>query len=106
MTWFKKERSPLANTKEEEKTVRTEGLFTKCEGCRAFIWKKDLDANERVCPKCNYHFKISAAERLQLLFDEGVYHTFDGDLISTDPLQFVDREPYAQRLVAARSSTG
>jgi acetyl-CoA carboxylase carboxyl transferase subunit beta len=61
MSWFKKEKSPLAITKEEEKTVHTEGVFTKCESCRAFIWKKDLEANDKVCPKCGYHFKISAA---------------------------------------------
>jgi len=106
MTWFKKEKNPLQNTREEDRTVRTEGLFTKCEGCRAFIWKKDLDANDKVCPKCNYHMKISAAERLQILFDDGIYNTFDRDLISPDPLQFVDRVPYRQKLIEARAATG
>ncbi len=106
MTWFKKEKNPIANTKEEEKTVRTEGLFTKCDNCRAFIWKKDLEANEKVCPKCGYHFRINAAERLAMLFDDHTYQVIDNHLTSPDPLNFVDREPYAQRLVAARNATG
>ena len=106
MTWFKKEKSPLANTKEEEKTVRTEGLFTKCNGCKAFIFKKDLDANARVCPKCSYHFRLNATERLEMLFDDHTYQVFDNHLISPDPLKFVDREPYGKKLVSARASTG
>ena len=105
MAWFKKEKSPLAVTREEDKTVRTEGLFTKCENCRGIIWKKDLDANDQVCPKCNYHFKIGALARLGLLFDEGAFKTLNADLISPDPLRFVDRQPYAQKLQAARHST-
>jgi acetyl-CoA carboxylase carboxyl transferase subunit beta len=106
MPWFKKEKSPLHSPKEEEKTVRTEGLFTKCDNCRAFIWKKDLDANEKVCPKCNHHFKVSARERLRMLFDEGIFQTFDDDLVSTDPLKFSDQQPYIQKLAAARHLTG
>ena len=106
MSWFKKERNPIANTRDEERTVRTEGLFTKCEGCGAFIWKKDLDANAKVCPKCGYHFRIRASERLQMLFDSGTYEALDNNLFSTDPLKFVDREPYSKKLAAARSATG
>jgi acetyl-CoA carboxylase carboxyl transferase subunit beta len=105
MAWFKKEKSPLTVTREEDKTVRTEGLFTKCENCRGIIWKKDLEANDQVCPKCNYHFKIGALVRLGLLFDEGAFQTFDDDLVSPDPLRFVDRQPYAQKLESARRAT-
>ena len=106
MTWFKKEKSTIATTKEEDKTVRTEGLFVKCDGCRAFIYKKDLDANEKVCPKCGYHYRLNSAERLEMLFDDRAYKVLDQHLISTDPLQFVDREPYAERLAAAQNATG
>jgi acetyl-CoA carboxylase carboxyl transferase subunit beta len=106
MTWFQKEKSTIATTKEEDKTVRTEGLFIKCDGCRAFIYKKDLDANEKVCPKCGHHYRLNSAERLEMLFDDRTYKVFDRHLISTDPLEFVDREPYAERLVAARNATG
>lgn len=96
----------MASTKEADKTVRTEGLWTKCAGCRAIIWKKDLDANEHVCPKCDYHFRLPARQRLQCLFDEGKFETFDGGLFSPDPLGFVDRNPYARKLESARKSTG
>jgi acetyl-CoA carboxylase carboxyl transferase subunit beta len=106
MTWFKKQKSPLpVSPKDEDKTIRTEGLFTKCEGCGAIIWKKDLDANERVCPKCNYHARIGAQVRLGMLFDEGKYEVYDQNLVSTDPLKFIDRQPYAQKLAAARAAT-
>ena len=106
MDWFKKEKSPIANTKEEEKTVRTEGLFTKCDNCQALIWKKDLDANAKVCPKCGHHSRINSKERLEMLFDDHAYQMLDQQLISTDPLNFVDREPYLKRLEAARKATG
>jgi acetyl-CoA carboxylase carboxyl transferase subunit beta len=106
MAWFKKQKSPLpASPKDEDKTIRTEGLFRKCEGCRAIIWKKDLDANEQVCPKCNYHAKIEARDRLRMLFDDGVYEMQDQNLVSTDPLHFVDRQPYSKKLAAAREAT-
>jgi acetyl-CoA carboxylase carboxyl transferase subunit beta len=106
MNWFRKEKITGANIKEEEKTVKTEGLFAKCDGCRAYLYKKDLDANEKVCPKCNYHFRLSATERLEMLFDDKAYQIVDGDLVSPDPLQFVDREPYSKRLEEARKTTG
>ncbi len=105
MAWFKKQNSPLPASKEEDKTVRTEGLFTKCEGCRVIIWKKDLEANDRVCPKCNYHAKIGARDRLRILFDDGAYEMQDQNIISTDPLKFTDRQPYAQKLLSARAAT-
>jgi acetyl-CoA carboxylase carboxyl transferase subunit beta len=106
MSWFKKEKTAITNTPEEEKTVRTEGLFTKCEGCRAAIYRKDLDANEKVCPKCGYHFRLNSAERLEKLFDDKAYKALDQHLISPDPLKFVDRVPYAKRLEEARQETG
>jgi acetyl-CoA carboxylase carboxyl transferase subunit beta len=106
MTWFKKEKNEISNTKDEEKTVRTEGVFTKCDNCRAFIYTKDLESNLKVCPKCSFHFRIYSAERLEMLFDGRTYEVIDNHLISPDPLQFVDREPYTQRLADARRSTG
>ncbi len=107
MTWFKKDKSsPLAPVKEGDKTVRTEGLWTKCEGCRAAIWKKDLETNDKVCPKCRYHFKVHALERLQMLYDDGIFETLDTDLFSPDPLAFSDRQPYSAKLAAARKTTG
>jgi acetyl-CoA carboxylase carboxyl transferase subunit beta len=85
--------------------VRTEGLWTKCLGCRAVIFKADLEANLNVCPKCQHHFKIGARQRLDLLLEPG-YELVDGGLRSTDPLNFTDVKPYKQRLIAAQEATG
>src|SRR5436853_4784537 len=104
MTWFKRTSSDIEAP--EVKGVRTEGLWIKCEGCRQVIWKKDLDANLNVCPKCEKHFRIDAATRLDILFDEGEYNTFDDELASNDPLHFVDTKPYSQRLKQAQENTG
>ncbi len=104
MTWFRKDRKPLATT--PEKRVRTEGLWTKCEGCRNIIWKKDLEANLQVCPRCNQHFRLDARSRLQHLLDEGKYVERDATLTSTDPLDFTDVKPYRERLKKAQQATG
>ena len=68
MAWFKREKKPIENpTPVDERRVRTEGLWTKCNSCGAIIWKKDLEANWEVCPKCDYHFRLGARRRLDLL---------------------------------------
>ena len=104
MAWFKRESSEIQAN--EEKRVRTEGLWVKCEGCRQIIWKKDLEENLNVCPKCEKHFRIDARTRLALLLDENQYEMFDGNLSSTDPLKFVDLKPYSSRLRQAQHDTG
>jgi acetyl-CoA carboxylase carboxyl transferase subunit beta len=104
MAWFKRESGEL-NTS-GTKTVRTEGLWVKCENCRQIIWKKDLEDNLNVCPKCDKHFRIDARTRLALLLDDNEYETFDGNLSSTDPLKFVDLKPYSSRLKQAQHDTG
>ena len=86
--------------------IRTEGLWTKCEGCRQIIWKKDLEASWQVCPKCQYHFRLDARARLRLLLDEERWSEFDGRIESTDPLKFVDLKPYDARLATAQKATG
>jgi len=110
MTWFKRESSEIEAS--GEKKVRTEGLWVKCDGCRQVIWKKDLDQNFNVCPKCQRHFRIDARTRLALLLDnvnledDSGYSVFDIDLASTDPLKFVDVRAYSERLRQTQSSTG
>jgi len=104
MTWFKRESQELDTS--GEKTVKTEGLWVKCEGCSQIIWKKDLEENLHVCPKCQRHFRISARTRLAQLFDDGKYTMEDINVVSTDPLEFTDLKPYAARLKAARALTG
>ena len=108
MSWFKRENTELET--QPEKRVRTEGLWVKCEGCRQVIWKKDLDQNWNVCPKCERHFRIDARTRLALLLDNGEstdgFNVEDENLASTDPLKFVDVRAYADRLRQTQSSTG
>ena len=104
MAWFKREAGELDTS--GEKKVRTEGLWVKCEGCRQIIWKKDLEDNLQVCPKCDKHFRIDARTRLAQLLDDNRYDTFADNLSSTDPLQFSDLKSYSSRLEAAQAETG
>jgi acetyl-CoA carboxylase carboxyl transferase subunit beta len=112
MSWFKRENGeyesasgPEGGADATERTVRTEGLWIKCVGCRAVIWKADLEANLNVCPKCQHHFKIGARQRIALLLEPG-YELVDGGLRSTDPLNFTDVKSYKQRLRKAQETTG
>jgi len=104
VSWFKRESSELQSS--DEKRVRTEGLWVKCDGCRQIIWKKDLEENLNVCPKCEWHFRIDAAARLALLLDDGKFQVRDENLASTDPLKFSDTRPYKNRLLKSQDSTG
>ena len=104
MAWFKRESAELDTS--GEKKVRTEGLWVKCENCRQIIWKKDLEDNMNVCPKCDKHFRIDARARLALLMDENEYEILDANISSTDPLKFVDLKPYSSRLKQAQKDTG
>jgi acetyl-CoA carboxylase carboxyl transferase subunit beta len=107
MSWFKRENGDVdpAGENSREKSVRTEGLWIKCAGCRQTIWKAELEANLNVCPKCQTHFKMGARERIDLLLDPG-YELVDLNLVSTDPLKFSDIRPYRERLKKAQQQTG
>jgi acetyl-CoA carboxylase carboxyl transferase subunit beta len=107
MAWFTRQKPSLESgpASGEEKNVRTEGLWQKCEACGQIIWRKGAEDNLSVCPKCGHHFRIGAAERLQQLFDEGQYEVHDAGLHSSDPLRFVDSKPYSQRLEEMQNAT-
>jgi acetyl-CoA carboxylase carboxyl transferase subunit beta len=112
MSWFKRddgENDPRPSGPDPsdsgERSVRTEGLWIKCLGCRAIIFKADLEANLNVCPKCQHHFKIGARQRIDLLLEPG-YELVDGGLRSTDPLNFTDVKSYKARLRKAQETTG
>jgi acetyl-CoA carboxylase carboxyl transferase subunit beta len=108
MSWFTRDKADdekLPTLGNGERKVRTEGLWQKCEGCRQIIWKKDLEANWNVCPKCGAHSRIDAVTRLKLLIDGGEYTRFDTGLRSSDPLGFVDSKPYSERLRAMQQAT-
>lgn len=85
--------------------MRTEGLWLKCDSCRQIIWRKALEENLHVCPKCEFHFKVDAATRLKQLFDGAAWQEYDRGLSSTDPLGFVDQRPYKERLAAMKKAT-
>jgi acetyl-CoA carboxylase carboxyl transferase subunit beta len=109
MAWFKRQTEKIGElAPPEERTVKTEGIFIKCEkdDCGATIYRKDLKENLNVCPNCGYHFRLTARERLQMLFDESKYQERDADISPTDPLNFVDKAPYVERLKKAQKETG
>jgi acetyl-CoA carboxylase carboxyl transferase subunit beta len=105
MAWFKKTRKPRSVAPEKSSRV-PEGLWVKCPRCAQIIYNKDLAASQMVCPKCAFHHRLNAAERLRTLFDDGVWEEFDRHLMSTDPLKFVDTRPYRDRLLASVAATG
>src|SRR5450432_429799 len=106
MSWFKRDKKSIDQaTPPEERRVRTEGLWVKCESCRAIVFRKDLEENHLVCPKCQYHFRMNATQRLELLLD-GRWTEHDAGMVSTDPLKFVDNKAYAKRIKDAQKKLG
>jgi acetyl-CoA carboxylase carboxyl transferase subunit beta len=108
MAWFrrKKDDTPTPPLPNEERTVKTEGLFIKCVQCNETLFKTQLEENQQVCPKCEHHFKIDARTRLQFLFDDGQYTEFDQGFASNDPLKFFDTKPYIDRLKQTQKALG
>src|SRR2546425_958064 len=106
MAWFKRDKKSIEqSTPPEERRVRTEGLWVKCESCRTIVFRKDLEANLFVCPKCQFHFKMNSKQRLEMLLD-GRWTEHDAGMTSTDPLKFIDTKPYATRLREAKKKLG
>ena len=83
-----------------------EGLWVKCPACKATVFRKDVAARLHCCPECGHHFTMSARERLDSLLDAGSFEEWDADLRPLDPLEFVDRIPYATRIVEEQAKTG
>jgi acetyl-CoA carboxylase carboxyl transferase subunit beta len=102
MAWFKKGKG----LKTDKKVKIPEGLWVKCDSCKEIIYKKEIDRNLKICPKCNYHFRISARERINLLVDEGSFVEMDAGLSSGDPLGFKDKISYKERLDENRKKSG
>jgi acetyl-CoA carboxylase carboxyl transferase subunit beta len=100
MAWFKKEKGTIP-----KKVKVPEGLWVKCDICKEIVYRKELEKNLKVCPKCNYHFRIPAKERILLLIDEGSFSEIGKDILSQDPLNFKDLIPYKVRLKESSRKT-
>ena len=101
MPWFSKKNKQIEAVPPEERVVKTENVFVKCDECEAHLYKRELEESLQVCSQCGNHFRIGARERLAMLFDDGKYEELDAEVISIDPLEFVDTKPYPERLKQA-----
>ncbi len=104
MTWFTRKKPSVEAGGEAERHIRTEGLWQKCVHCGQIVWRKALEDNQEVCPKCEHHFRIDAHTRLKLLFDDGQFEAHESGMSSTDPLEFVDAKPYRERLAGMQAA--
>ncbi len=105
MAWFRKKKAPLAPT--DTKNVQVpEGVWTKCKSCQEIIYAKEIERNLNVCPKCDYHFRISARQRIDLVLDAGSFEEFDAEMTSVDFLEFKDSKSYKDRIKTALKKSG
>ncbi len=101
MGWIKETLSKVRKGKKVDHS-----LWVKCPGCNEIVYKREVEKNLKVCPKCNYHFRIGAWERIDMLVDSGTFLEFDADLSPLDPLRFKDTERYKERIAKAQKKTG
>jgi acetyl-CoA carboxylase carboxyl transferase subunit beta len=106
MSWFRRKNQRIESVPADERVVKTEGVFEKCPECEAALYKRELEESLQVCPHCSHHFRIGARLRLSLLYDESNYNELDMEVVSSDPLEFVDTKPYKERLEQARRNSG
>ncbi|BFU96335.1 MAG: acetyl-CoA carboxylase, beta (carboxyltranferase) subunit [Nitrospira sp.] len=104
MAWFKKQKPSETDSPKRSKIA--EGMWLKCNHCREIVYRKEVDRNNKVCPKCDYHFPISVTERITLLVDFGTFKEWDADLAPQDPLSFEDTKSYKDRVKAQQEKTG
>jgi acetyl-CoA carboxylase carboxyl transferase subunit beta len=107
MTWFKKEDEGEKEMKERREELKlSDELWIKCNSCNEMIYRKVIERNLQVCPKCNYHFPIPAQKRIEWLVDPDSFIELDRHLVSTDPLEFKDTKRYPVRIKDAQAKTG
>ena len=104
MAWFKKDKA--VETPAPPRSKGSEGMWLKCNHCREIVYRKEVDRNNKVCPKCEYHFPISVLERIGLLVDLGSFKEWDLELQAQDPLTFHDTKSYPERVKAQQEKTG
>ncbi len=105
MAWFRKSKAPIVPI-ETKKRKMPEGVWKKCPNCQEIIYAKEIERNLNVCPKCDYHFRISARERIALILDEGSFAEMDAGMKSVDFLDFKDGKRYRDRLKASNKKCG
>lgn len=106
MSWFRRDKPKIESPDDEERTVRTEGIFVKCPECDSALYRRELRDSQEVCTHCGYHFRYPAHGRLKDLFDDGRYETLFDEITSADPLEFVDSKPYKDRIEQAKEVSG
>jgi acetyl-CoA carboxylase carboxyl transferase subunit beta len=106
MGWFHQVKNPKLKNVKKLASNAPVGLWKKCNQCGEILQAEKLEENGHVCPLCDYHYRISAYERIALMTDENSFEEISADLVSTNPLQFVDKMPYVQRLQGAIKATG
>ena len=106
MSWFRRDKPKIGENEDEERNVKTEGIFVKCPECENPLYKRELTESHEVCTHCGYHFRYSAEGRLDDLFDDGRYEKLDQEVTSGDPLGFVDSKPYKDRIEQAKAVSG
>lgn len=107
MSWFRRNKPKIEEQASSEvQTVKTEGIFVKCSECETALYKRELEESQQVCIHCDFHFRLGARKRLDLLFDDGGYERLDEEVTSDDPLGFVDSKPYKKRIELAKRNSG
>src|SRR5437667_8243345 len=106
MPWFRKKEGKIEPVSYKERVGRTGNVFVRCDECAAHLYKRELEDNLQVCIHCNFHFRIGAYERLEKLFDDAHCEELDSEVVSIDPLDFIDSKPYTNRISQAQRATG
>jgi len=105
VSWFRSKLRKITASA-DDRTEIPEGFWLKCKGCKEIIYRKEVDANFKICPKCNYHFPITVDERISLIADGGSFKEWGAELKSKDPLGFRDSVKYRDRIKKAQKKTG
>jgi acetyl-CoA carboxylase carboxyl transferase subunit beta len=105
MSWFKRVNTGITTTTDEKKET-PEGLWYKCPSCKKIVTTKEHSENNYVCDGCNYHQRVNSAEYFEILFDNNEFTELDKDMVSGDPLKFIDTKKYTDRIVETSKKTG
>ena len=106
MAWFKKDEEEKEEKGKREELKPSDQLWVKCNSCNEIIYRKVIERNLQVCPKCNYHFQIPVRRRIEYVADPGTFIEYDADVVSADPLEFKDSKRYPSRIKESQEKTG